>query len=69
MGDFLSFRWGYVGLLVPIHCAPLERGIKTYRDSIDISLLWSEGIYTYRPAGALDMVIDHIYKHVAPLGL
>ena len=25
------------------HCAPLERGRWTYRRSIDISLLWSEG--------------------------
>ena len=29
----------------------LERGIKTYRDSIDISLLWSEGYTHIAPVG------------------
>ena len=31
-----------IELIDPTHCAPLERGDRTYRDSIDISLLWSE---------------------------
>ena len=46
----MSPLWGYGGLLVhwliglmkPIHCAPLERGDQRYWHSIDISLLWSE---------------------------
>ena len=50
------------------HCAPLERRRWTYRDSIDISLRWSERTHV-APLGLGVVGIGYCYKHVAPLGL
>ena len=63
----LLVHW-LTGLLNPLHRAPLERRRWTYRDSIDISLRWSERTHV-APLGLWVVGIGYCYKHVAPLGL